>query len=238
MAKMRSLIIGMGEIGAAVGELLVKKDEVYSYDMLDGELEPLNGVDIVHICFPYSDTFVDDVKSYIKDFKPFHVIIWATVPIGTTKQIRGAVHSPVEGRHPALALSVRSMTRWVGANDKGEGEFFAQYFKDLYLKTRVVDSSDFTEFLKLRSTAKFGINLVWTEYEASVAEDLGMDFKLVMSFDEDYNKLYHNLSMPWAQRYILRPPNGKIGGHCIVPNAELLDEQYPSELLKMIKEMK
>ena len=144
----------------------------------------------------------------------------------------------MEGKHPDLALSMRNMPRWIGANNDDKANFFNSYFLENGFKTRIVPNSDFTEFLKLRSTSKYGINLVWADYEASVAESMGMDFKLINEFDKDYNKLYHELGMDNFQRYLLTPPNGKIGGHCVVPNAELLDKQYPSEMLKMVRKMK
>lgn len=240
---MRSLVLGNGQIGQSVTEVIKRGGEVIVFDNKNMNEPPiLKNVDILHVCFPYQQKgehdFVETVDFYIQKYQTRRVIIWSTVPIGTTKKIRGAVHSPVEGRHPKLASSIRSMTRWVGFNQQEDASFFTPYFENLGLNAHFVPSSDFTEFLKLRSTSKFGINLAWTEYEAKVAEDLGMDFRLIKEFDIDYNKLYHNIGMDWAQRYILDPPNGKIGGHCVVPNAELLNEQYPSVLLEMIKDMK
>lgn len=229
---MKAAIIGYGEIGQAVHQVI---GQAYP---IDKEPVDLPKMDILHICFPYSETFIKDVKNYIKQYKPWHVVIWSTVPIGTTKQIKGAVHSPVEGRHPNLVSSIKNSVRWLGYNDKEEGLFFKKYFEERFINTRAINSSDFTEFLKLRSTAKYGINIVWTDYEASVAKQIGMDFELVKDFDRDYNKLYHNLDMPQFKRYILDPPKGKISGHCILPNAEILDEQFPHELLKQIKGMK
>lgn len=236
---MKSLILGRGQIGNAVSQAVAKRDEVVSYDTRDGAAPEIKGVDIMHVCFPYYDEagFITSVEMYVKKYTPVHVIIWSTVPVGTTKQIPGAVHSPVEGRHPNLAMSVRTMVRWVGTNNKGEGEFYAAYFKECWIKTHIVPNSDFTEFLKLRSTSKYGINIVFADYEASVADSLGMDFKLLKDFDRDYNKLYRNLGMEWAQRYILNRPDGQIGGHCVVPNAKLLNNQFPSPLLEKIIEM-
>lgn len=233
---MRSLIVGRGQIGSAVAQTIAKRDDVVTYDVNDGPVVEIKGVDILHICIPFKDesSFLSVVQYYINYYKPIHVLIWSTVSIGITKKIPGAVHSPVEGRHPNLAMSVRTMVRWIGTNNRGEGEFFAAYFKECWIKTHVVPNSDFTEFLKLRSTAKFGINVAWTDYEAGVADSLQMDFKLLKDFDRDYNKLYRNLGMEWASRYILNRPNGQIGGHCVVPNAKLLNDQFPSDLLKKI----
>lgn len=234
---MISMVIGRGQIGRAVAEVLAREDTVLTYDRSDDKLN-YQYIDIIHICFPYSETFVEDVREYEKIFGEKPIVIWSTVPVGTTRKIDGAVHSPVEGVHPKLAESIRKMTRWVGANDNYIAEYYIDYFGRFDFKTEIVENSDFTEFLKLRSTSKYGINIVWAYYEAQVAKQLGMDYKRVQDFDRDYNALYHELGMNWAQRYILDEPTGKIGGHCVVPNAELLDEQFPSELLKLIKEMK
>lgn len=236
---MKHLVLGKGEIGKAVyGVFREKHENMYSYDLTDKNKPPVTEPDIMHVCFPFSKTFVSNVLGYIDEYKPNHVIVWSTVGIGTTKKIPNAVHSPVEGRHPKLGESIHAMTRWVGYNDDEEAAWFRDFFKQHYFRVQLVENSDFTEFLKLRSTSKYGINLVWTEYESRAAEKLGMEKDLMREFDKDYNKLYHNLQMDWAQRYILGDPHGKIGGHCVVPNAELLDKQFPSELLKMIKEMK
>jgi hypothetical protein len=37
-------------------------------------------------------------------------------------------------------------------------------------------------------------------------------------------------------RPILYPPDGPIGGHCVVPNAKILSEEYESEFLRFIIE--
>lgn len=228
----KSLVVGMGEIGKAVAEVI---GECKTYDIKDkavlyDEQHPIE-VDVLHICFPYSETFIEDVKHYQKIFKPKHTIIYSTVKIGTTKQLN-AVHSPVEGRHPDLELSIRQMVRWIGGPD---GQFFANLFTDVGIKSRLVPDSNFTEFLKLRSTAKYGINLMWADYEKMVADKLDMDFDLLKEFDTEYNRLYRELGETWAQRYILDPPEGKIGGHCVVPNAKLLNEQYPNEWLQELE---
>lgn len=234
---MRSLIVGLGEIGKAVQEVIGEHDEVMTYDIKEHDPLIHTDCDIMHVCFPYNDEFVKNVKDYIKLFKPWHVIIWATVPIGTTKQIDGVIHSPVEGRHPKLGRSIKDMTRWIGANDAAEGEFFSSYFTRMYMKTRIVESSDYTEALKLLSTTEYGVNIEFARYKKVVTDSLGMDFKLTKEWNRDYNKLYHNLDMDWAQKYILDAPQGAKGGHCVTPNARLLYEQFPDELVKIVGEM-
>lgn len=228
-----NLIIGYGEIGKAVGAVIGEHDWVDLTASLS-----IGKYDIIHICFPYTSYFVEHVMGYAQDWKPKHVIIWSTVPIGTTKQIGGAVHSPVEGKHPDLALSIQTMERWVGCNEKVEGRFFANYFRDLGLRTKLVESSDFTEALKLLSTTEYGINIEFARYKKRVADKLGMDYELTKEWNREYNRLYHTLGMERRfQKFVLDAPEGPKGGHCVVPNARLLDEQFPSDLTKIVGEL-
>ena len=233
---MKHLVIGIGEVGGAVmTNLMALKHNVTTLDIKD---EGVKGkFDVLHICFPYSDNFVDAVKKYKRKFVPDCIIIYSTVPIGTTKKIKGAVHSPVEGKHPRLDFGVKTFKRYIGYNDFVVGKMAAEVWEELD-NYELFNNSDYTEFLKLASTSKYGINLVWAQYMADTAEKLGMDYALVKDWDRAYNTLYGRMGMGWAKKYVLDAPNGPIGGHCVTPNAELLDEQFPHEMLKMIKEMK
>jgi hypothetical protein len=81
------------------------------------------------------------------------------------------------------------------------------------------------------------VNLLWADYEKKVMDSLGEDYGALNEFNVDYNRLYSNLGLTWAKRYILTPPDGRIGGHCLVPNAKLLNDQFPDDILKRIIEM-
>jgi len=229
---MTSIIIGYGQIGKAVKEVIGEAGIVD-----EGFPEP-EKAHILHICFPYSKDFIKEVKRYIELCEPEHVIIYSTVPIGTTKQLPFAVHSPVEGKHPALGESIRRMPRWIGANSKFHGDFFKDYFAELGLAVNLLESSDHTEALKLLSTAEYGINIVFADYKNEIAKELDMDYSLMKDWNRDYNQLYQDLELLQYQRYVLNPPEGKIGGHCIRENSVLLSEQFPSPFLDLINEMR
>lgn len=229
-----NLVIGMGEVGNGLFKVLQAKVQVAGLDK-----EPTligDKVKTLHICFPYSKDFPKHVKDYQKLYNPELTIVYSTVPIGTCEKL-GVVHSPVEGKHPAIGLSIQNSARWIGSSDEKLLNKATKLWEK-FVPVRRLPSADFTEWLKLRSTSKYGVNLVWADYEAKVSEKLGMDFSANRQYDMDYNELYKRLNMPQYQRYILEPPEGKIGGHCVVPNAGLLDEQYPNEILKMIGKMK
>lgn len=235
---MNNLVIGMGEVGNAVYEVTGSS---HSYDIDHVESGQINliPVGIMHVCFPYSETFVSDVQGYIARYNPRHILIWSTVPIGTCRKIDERVcHTPVEGVHPHLAESISKMRRWIGYNRGEEGRFFEKYFaRDLGMDISIVRGTETTELLKLRSTAKYGINIAWAQYEQELCDKYGVSFDSMMGFDQDYNKLYSDMGLFGFSRYILYPPDGEIGGHCIVPNAKMLNEQLPNELLDKIIEM-
>lgn len=227
------VIVGYGEIGSSVDQVI---GPCFIEDPKIGSVDSTEDISIMHICFPYSDTFVDDVQTYHKKYKPELTIIYSTVAVGTTKKLgEGFVHSPVEGKHPYLASSIMMFPRWMGSTDEIALKKAAERWAGSVNTIRMVKDSDWTEFLKLRSTSRFGINLAFARYEKSVADQIGMSWHDLMEFDQDYNNLYKDLNMPKMQRYVLTPPGDKIGGHCVVPNAELLNQQFPNPLLKEIK---
>lgn len=234
---MNHLIIGFGEIGKAIKQVMRENVSVYD-TALDNKRVP-DTIDVMHICFPYSDTFVQDVKAYLARYEPRHVIVYSTVPIGTSKSIgEGIVHSPVEGKHPDLALSILHMERWLGADNTEEVQFLANMFQELGIRTRVIESSDFTEAIKLLSTTEYGINIEFARYKKEVADAIGMDYQLTKDWNTVYNKLYRNLGLDGRyQKFVLDSPVGSKGGHCIIPNARLLDGQYPNNMVKIVGEL-
>ena len=226
---MRQLVIGRGQIGSALVEVL----GCDSYDQADNKLIERDAeYDVLHIAYPYSHRFAVDLRHYQELYKATLIIVYSTVPVGTCEP-NGWVHSPVEGRHPDLAESLTLFPRFIGSRLQIKRTLTAQIWEP-YTETIQLGSADQTEFLKLRSTARYGINLAFADYEKSVADELEMDWQYLKWYDQAYNDLYDDMNMDWAKRYVLDPPQGFIGGHCVVPNAEILNEQYPNTMLETI----
>ena len=234
MAEHVELIVGQGEIGKAVREAVCPDASVYDLNGgVDGDFS--HDYDVMHVCFPFSEDFVRFVGEYMDRWKPKYVAIWSTVPIGTTKACGlNVVHTPVEGKHPKLAKSIKLMPRWVGYNQPSTRDFFSEYFEGKGFEARLVENSDCTEALKLLSTTEYGVNLVYADYKKRVADAIGMDYELTKSWNTDYNELYQQLEMPQFQKFVLDPPNGVIGGHCVRENSILLNTQFHDILLDRI----
>lgn len=237
---MNEVIIGLGEIGKAVQEAIcLNMARVIEVGTTTEEMLEMTDPDVLHVCFPYTDSFVDDLTRYITLLNPKHVIIYSTLPIGTCEKVGDrVVHSPVEGVHPHLADSIMFMERWLGYNNKEESYFFNKYFRDMGFRTKLVNSTRFTEALKLLSTTEYGINIEFARYKKMVADEIGMDFELTKEWNLAYNKLYKNLGMDERnKKYVLDAPNGPKGGHCVTPNARLLHEDFPSDFTRIVGEL-
>jgi hypothetical protein len=233
---MLDLVIGYGEIGKAVKTAICPDAKIFDTARRNTRI---GRVDVMHICFPYNKDFIKNVQGYIIQFQPKHIIVYSTVQIGTCKKIdRRVLHSPVEGKHPNLVDSIESAVRWIGYNDKEEIKFFEEYLLERqFYQRHIVKNTDHTEALKLLSTTEYGINIVFAGYKAQIAKKLKLPFELTKDWNEDYNILYDEcLELPQYQKFILDAPEGPIGGHCIVPNAELLDSKFPNVFNKLIKE--
>lgn len=229
-----SLVIGYGEIGKAVGAI-IGDHQAIDLNML--KPEPME-VDIMHICFPCDSRFLEHVQVYIQEWQPKHVVIYSTVPIGTTKLLNNVIHSPVEGKHPDLEMSIRLMERWIGYNDKEEALFFNAYFIGCGLRTKMVENTDCTEALKLLSTTEYGVNIEFARYKKHVADSIGMDYQLTKSWNENYNRLYKDLGLEKRyQKFVLDAPVGPKGGHCVTPNAQILNQQFPNTLVEIVGEL-
>ncbi len=227
---MKAILIGYGEIGRAVYNVFIQAHEI---DVCDIKLEkrPIGKYEIMLVAIPYSEEFVRLVKEYQDQYKTNAIIIFSTVAIGTTSQIPNAVHSPVEGKHPELDTSISIMPRWVGGWNETVRRFFSPF---CWMEVKICERPEMTEFIKLRSTSLYGVNIEFARYTKMVCDVLEIDYEKVNEFDRDYNELYKRLGMPDYQKYILYPPEGKIGGHCVLPNSVILDKQFPSSFLKEI----
>ena len=228
---MKALLVGYGEIGKSVEQYYGKYHRIRVYDpAIDDAYPRQQKFDILLVAFGYSKNFVDQVKFYKSKYDIENVIIFSTVPMGTTRQIIGAVHSPVEGRHPHLEESIGIFKRYMGGYNSECAIFLLKGHKDV----EVLQEPEHTEFLKIQSTTNYGIMLEYARYVKSVCDKLNMDYDYVMDFNKSYNNLYEQLGLPNISRYILTPPEGKIGGHCVVPNAVILNKLYPNPLVQEV----
>lgn len=213
----KTLIIGYGEIGRALEKVLAP---VYNVHVQDLNLNPkIKHAHIMHICFPYSKTFVRDVKKYKQKYNPKYTIIHSTIPVGISKKC-DAFYSPVRGIHPHLEQSLKTFIKYCAPKNK----FLEKYFTDADVPVEMVDSRESLEAMKLYCTTLYGLNIIAEKEMWSFCKKYKLDFDLVYTkSNQTYNEGYLKLGFPQYTRYVLNHREGKIGGHCVIPNCDLLN---------------
>lgn len=222
---MKTLIVGAGEIGMSVYRLLEPHYEIKVIDK-DNDIGDFE-VEIMHICFPYSDDFMDAVNGYQKKYKPDYTIIHSTVPVGTSRKLF-AIHSPCVGIHPHLQQSLLTFTKFLGGEQVGE---VAQYFRRAGVKVYLTDNPESTELMKILSTSFYGLCIEWNKEVKLQCAKYEVPFELWTLWTNNYNQGYRQLGYPEYCRPNLIPMKQKIGGHCVLPNLQFLDSKF-SEFIK------
>ena len=241
----KTLIIGNGEIGSALKRVLDKRGKFKSsiIDIKDKNFKERvrnTNCRTLHICIPYSKSFIKDCLKYIKSFTPDLCIIHSTVSVGTTKKVQlktlskvYVTHSPVRGQHPNMSESLELFVKYVGTDNKKAYQLAKKEMSNI--KTEWVKDSKTTELGKMLSTSYYGICISWHREMKRICNHFNVDPKdAVSSFNKTYNTGYTKLR-PNVVRPVLSFPTGKIGGHCVAQNAKLLGKQLKSKFLELIK---
>lgn len=230
---MRCILVGFGEIGRAVKRVYGNVHTIAVYDPLTQGVVPDGEFDLLLVAFPFSDYFIEQVRVYQEHYGTKATLVFSTTAIGTCSQL-GAVHCPIEGKHPDLAESIGATSRWLGGSDP----LVEQFFDEAKMPYRVLPKPEHTEWLKLRSTTVYGVNIEFARYCKQVSDELGMDYAECNAWDEWYNALYRDyFNQPQYTRPILAAPVGAKGGHCVTPNARILMRSHPSPLVAEVAEV-
>lgn len=238
MIKKTVGILGVGEVGSAIAKIFANKYKILKKDLKYDELKN-SKIDTLHVCLSYTDKFEKTIMEQISTCKPKLVIIHSTVKPGTTENIFGKlkipiVHSPVMGAHPDLAKDILSFKKIVGPTSKESAKLAVSHFKSIGIKTEVFNSSIESEIAKLLDTTYYGWNIIFAKLAWELCQKSGVDFNNVYTqFNKIYNSGYAK-SKPNVIRPILKYQQGKIGGHCIIPNSKILEQYLANPITKTI----
>ena len=228
-------ILGYGEVGQAIAKFYTSC-KIKDLNRDDG----FEGIEILHICLPYMKNFVEIVRKEIKAANPRLVIIHSTTAPGTTKAAAKGlramvVHSPIRGMHPGLYEGVKTFVKYIGADNKKAGKEAEKHLRGLGIKTKLFSSSVTTEMGKLLDTTYYGLCIAWHGEMKKMCDKVGANFEeAVVDFNQTYNEGYSKLGKKNVIRPVLYAPKEGIAGHCIIPNAEILKENFQSQALDLV----
>lgn len=246
LTKETVLIIGLGEIGHTMFALLnehKRSFNVYGLDLNQEKMRQLNqtvtnlptAIDTLHVCLPCGsqEKFVEVTVGYVEKFKPKLAVVNSTVPPGTTLKVASqckcmVAHSPSRGVHKNAEHMLWEMKRWtkyVGGADAAAAEAAKAHFEKAGLKVKVLKGCTETELAKLFETTYRAWMIACFQEMHRIARAFGADFNETVDFLEDTHRQRFD-------RPVMFP--GVIGGHCLIPNTELLLDVYDSEFLRLI----
>ena len=239
---MTDIILGMGEVGETLFNLLVdRKFDCIGIDLDNSkcknytENKIIENPQYLHVCLPGELTgFTDIVVNWINKIKNIKVvIIHSTVKPGTTKTIQEKfsmpiLFSPVRGVHKRFLNDIKKYTKFISFDG---AEIDSKIRIDLEKRFEKIDWMSTTKTAELAKilvdTTYYGWLINYAQITKMICEKENVDFDEMWKFADE---IHENL----GNRPKMFP--GIIGGHCVIPNLNLV--KYENlDVIKKINEM-
>ena len=239
---MTDIILGMGEVGETLFDLLVdRKFDCIGIDLDDSkcknytENEIIENPQYLHVCLPGElEKFTDIVIEWVNKIKNIQVaVIHSTVKPGTTKTIQEKssipiLFSPVRGVHRRFLDDIKKYTKFISFDDT---DIDSKIKKDLENRFEKVDWMSTTKTAELAKilvdTTYYGWLINYAQITKMICEKENVDFDEMWKFADE---IHENL----GNRPKMFP--GIIGGHCVIPNLDLIEYEN-LDIIKKINEM-
>jgi len=238
---MTDIILGMGEVGETLFDLLVKRnfdcigiDSIASKSKNYSENKNIENPEYLHVCLPGELTeftnIVSDWINKIRDLKA--VVIHSTVKPGTTKKIQEkstipVLFSPVRGVHRRFLDDIKKYTKFISTDDE---QIDTKIKIDLEKRFEKIDWMSTTKTAELAKilvdTTYYGWLINYAQITKMICEKEGVDFDEMWKFADE---IHENL----GNRPKMYP--GIIGGHCVLPNLNLIEYEN-LDIIKKINE--
>lgn len=227
----KTVVIGLGEVGRPLRDLVAGAGaEVIGIDVAPVDLPAPGTVAVMHVCMPFEiDDFIGQTVAYVDYLRPGLTVINSTVGVGTTRAVHertGAliVHSPVRGKHARMREELAHYDKFIGPIGAEAGALAKQHFESVGMTTRMLSSPEASELAKLTETTYFGVLLAWAQEIERYCDAVGVDYDEVVAIHEQIGYLPPVRFFP-----------GVIGGHCVMPNIDILKEIADTPLLEAVR---
>jgi UDP-N-acetyl-D-mannosaminuronate dehydrogenase len=224
-------IIGLGEVGTPLLGLVRQSGlNAVGIDVAPANLPARGTVSVMHVCYPFEvDDFVGETVRYFGLLQPALTVIESTVAVGTTRAVHERtggpiVHSPVRGKHARMLSELMHYDKFIGPIDAASGAAASRHFEALGMTTRLLSSPEATELAKLTETTYFGLLIAWAQEVERYCDRVGADYDEVVAIYEEVGYFPPVKFFP-----------GVIGGHCVMPNIEILKEIADTPLLQAVR---
>ena len=238
----KDVVAGIGEIGNPILKLLAKHGVVVGFDlnpdlMDERKFERYENLktSFLHITIPITGKFINNVLKLGKKFNPECIVIHSTIKPGTTKQLQRKLSIPViysatRGVHKRMIYDLKRYTKFYASSKnaprgKWASSRFVKLMKSCGIKTKKMSKPETLELAKIIcDTSYLGWLVNYAQLSNKIAIEYGIDYDEMWSFSDEIHKLLGNRPKMYP---------GYIGGHCVIPNLNLIN----NETLNLINKM-
>ena len=231
--KSKEVVCGLGEIGKPIFNLLSTSFTTQGFD-IDPKCIPKTKLDFdkyetrfLHICIPFNSKFQSNLQALTKQFSPKGIVIHSTISPGTTKKIQQKIknipiiYSATRGLHKRMYSDLKKYSKFFSIeknipNEKWASSQFVSMMKKCGVKTKKMSTPISLELAKIVvDTTYYGWLINYAQLSNVIAKKHKVDYDEMWSFADEIHKYIGN-------RPKLFP--GFIGGHCVIPNLKLIDD--------------
>ena len=238
----KDVVAGLGEIGFPILKLLAKKQITVGYDLdkrlvNESKFKKLQSVQtsFLHIAIPVTSKFNSNLLQLYKKFKPECIVIHSTIGPGTTEQIQKKIDVPViysatRGIHKRMFKDIKRYTKFFAISKKAPKKQWAiktysRKMKNCGVKTKQMSKPETLELAKIIcDTSYLGWLVNYAQMSNTIANEYGVDYDEMWSFSDEIHKLLGNRPKMYP---------GYIGGHCVLPNLNLINDETLNLINKM-----
>ena len=226
-------MVGLGEIGGPICKILQKSGVTVGYDTDSKKMNSKKynlykdkPISFIHICIPFTKKFLNAVVNIAKQKKPRALIIHSTIEPYTTEKIQKKLDIPVlysatRGIHSRMIKDLKKYVKFYSVYDwapnaKWASMLFTKKMNKAGIKTKKMSTPLTLELAKIIvDTSYYGWLINYAQLSNMIAMKHGIDYDEMWSFADEIQKYLENRPKMYP---------GFIGGHCVIPNLELIKE--------------
>jgi UDP-N-acetyl-D-mannosaminuronate dehydrogenase len=230
----KNIVAGLGEIGLPILKLISKKNVAVGYDinpnlMNNTKFKKYNPyqTEILHVCIPFNNNFISNVISLSQKFNPELIVIHSTIPPLTTKKLQKKsqipiIYSATRGIHRRMLNDLKKYTKFFALEPnapkaKWASNTFSKLMRNSCVKTKRMSTPVALELAKIVvDTTYYGWLINYAQLSNMIAHKYDVNYDEMWTFSDEIHKFLGNRPKMYP---------GFIGGHCVIPNLSLIDEE-------------
>ena len=238
----KDIVAGIGEIGRPILKLLSESNIVVGFDLNPNLMDKRKferyknlKTSFMHITIPVTGKFINNVLKLYKKFQPECVVIHSTIRPGTTERLQEklpipVIYSATRGVHKKMIYDLKRYTKFfVISTNAPRGKWassrYVKMMKACGIKTKKMSKPETLELAKIIcDTSYLGWLVNYAQLSNMIAIEHGVNYDEMWSFTEEIQKFLGNRPKMYP---------GIIGGHCVLPNLDLINNEKLDQIKKI-----